>query len=709
MNFNKALGSVLDFYQKGNFKQAEELCKKILKKKPTNSDALHLLGMIYFELGEHTLSINYIQKALQFDPDFAEAFNNLGNIFQKLNRFEEAISCYQKAVELNPTLDQTFLNLGIALQDVGRLDEAIPCYQKALSLNPHLFGAYNNLGLALQTQESLDEAIQYYQTALQLKPDFAEAHYNMANALKEIGQLDEAITYYQKATQLNSNYAEAYYNLGNVLKEQNKMDEAIGIYDMALSCKPNFVRARWARLMSQLPIIYPNQSSIQSSRKRYYDELMKVREMFSLKTPQDIEAAAEAVGSHQPFLLACQGFNNRELQQLYGDLVCRIMALRYPQFAEPPIMIPRLSSEPLRIGIVSAYFCRHSVWKIPLKGWVQNLDRQRFCLYGYYTGRKKDNETEVARQCFNRFIEDIQSFEELCQTIRDDNLHVLIYPEIGMDSVTMRLACMKLSPVQCTSLGHPDTSGLPTIDYYLSSDLMEPPDADDHYSERLIRLPNLSVYYTSLEIPNACVNRDTFGLRSKSILYLCTHSLFTHLPQYDEVYPRIAQEVRDCQFLFISYPKSTLVTEQFRLRISQAFRKFNLNANEFIVFLPYLDAGQYHAINCLSDIFLDTMGWSANNSTFEAIACNLPVVTLPGSLMRQRHCAAILTMMGVKETIASSLDEYIAFAIRLGQDLTWRQQISGKIAQNKHLVYQDRTCITALEDFLGNVVRERIE
>ena len=276
--------------------------------------------------------------------------------------------------------------------------------------------------------------------------------------------------------------------------------------------------------------------------------------------------------------------NDYELQKIYGDLVCRIMASRYPQFRRLPEMPAWSDGTPLRIGLVTGYFYHHTVWKL-FKGWVENLDKERFSLYGYSTGRRKDTMTEGARQQFMRFIEDIYSFEELCQIILNDNLHVLIYPEIGMDPIGVRLAALRLAPVQCISWGHPDTSGLPTIDYYLSSDLMEPPDADEHYTEKLIRLPNLSVYYTPLDISTVPISRATFNLRQHSVLYLCCQSLCKYLPQYDEVFPLIAQKVKDCQFLFIA-DSSNYVTEQFRTRISKVFHRFGMNPENHIVFLP---------------------------------------------------------------------------------------------------------------------------
>jgi protein O-GlcNAc transferase len=708
MNINRSILLAFEYYQAGNFQQVERICKKILKRQPENFDALQLLGGGYYKFGNYDLAIKYIKKALNFNSNSPEIHFNLGNAFLAKGQFDNAIACYQKTIKLNPNFYNAYINLGPVFQAKGKLDEAITYYQIAIELNPNLPDAYYNLGTVFQTKGQLDEAITYYQIAIKLNPDLPDTHYSLGTVFYIKGQLDEAITCYQIALKLNPYLVNAYYNLGSALQVIGRQDKALAAYDMALFFKPDFIAAQLAHCISHLLIIYPDPSSIQVSRKRYHDELIKLRDTISHEFAQDIDIAAKAVGSMQPFYLAYQGFNDRELQQLYGELVCQTMASKYPQFADHPAMPPISSEEPLRIGIVSGYFYLHSNWKIPIKGWVENLDKKRISLYGYYTGIRKDKETDIARHSFIRFVEDIYSFEDLCKTIRQDNLHILIYPEIGMDPMTAQLATVRLAPIQCSSWGHPDTSGLLTIDYFLSSNLMELPEADDHYTERLIRLPNLSVYYTPLDVPSVAINRDTFGLRPKSILYLCCQSLFKYLPQYDEVYPRIAQLVGDCQFLFISHFRSNWVTEQFRSRIQQSFNDFDLQADEYIVFLPVLDPGEYYAINSLADVYLDSIGWSGCNSTFEALACNLPVVTLPGELMRGRHSSAILTMMGLTETIATTLDEYVMLAVKLGQDSKWRRYISDKISKNKHLAYRDRACITALEDFMERAVKERL-
>lgn len=226
-----------------------------------------------------------------------------------------------------------------------------------------------------------------------------------------------------------------------------------------------------------------------------------------------------------------------------------------------------------------------------------------------------------------------------------------------------------------------------------------PGDSHAHY--------NLGIYYVPPEASDIREGRGAFGLNPNSILSLCCQSLFKYLPQYDEIFPRIAQGVKDCQFIFISHASKT-ITERLRTRFDKAFNRFNLNSADYIVFLPRLDQENFNVVNCVADIFLDSIGWSGNNTTFEAIACNLPAVTFPGALMRGRHCGAILTMMGITETIASNLNEYIELSVRLGLDSQWRKRISEKIAANKHRIYRDDDCITALENFLEAAVKEKL-
>ena len=140
-------------------------------------------------------------------------------------------------------------------------------------------------------------------------------------------------------------------------------------------------------------------------------------------------------------------------------------------------------------------------------------------------------------------------------------------------------------------------------------------------------------------------------------------------------------------------------------REEAAFAAEGLAAASYCVFLPRLSPERFLAVGAVCDVFLDSIGWSGFNSTLEASVNDLPVVTLPGELMRGRHSMAVLRAMGVGETIASSLDDYVALAVRLAGDPAWRAEIRLKIAEGKHRAYRDRACIGALEEWLERVAR----
>jgi protein O-GlcNAc transferase len=493
----------------------------------------------------------------------------------------------------------------------------------------------------------------------------------------------------------------AHYNCGVALRGETRIEEARAHFARAFALKPDFWQAELALCMAELPAIYEDASDIAERRDAYASRLARL--CADLERAGAPAALAEAVGSHQPFYLPYQGRNDRELQFQYGRLVCRIMAARYTTAALPNPPGPR---EPIRLGIVSGFFRQHSNWKIPVKGWLKMLDRTLFHVSGYYTSADRDGETDAAEKLCDRFVQGPLSLDAWRRTILADAPHVLIFPEIGMDKVSAQLAAQRLAAVQCASWGHPVTSGFPTIDYFISSDLMEPASAVDHYSEQLIRLPGLSIYHEPADVPPLAIDRAQLGLRADAVVYWCCQSLPKYLPQFDDVFARIAVEVPDCQFTFIEFGGGRGVTEMFRSRLRRAFKAVGLNSENHCVFLPRLEPDRFVAAIGQCDVVLDSIGWSGCNSILEGLVHNLPIVSFAGEMMRGRHTAAILGMMDIGETTARTIEDYVSIAGVLGRNVTRRIELSVRIAANKHRVYRDRDCIVALEAFLDRAVRK---
>jgi predicted O-linked N-acetylglucosamine transferase (SPINDLY family) len=588
----------------------------------------------------------------------------------------------------------------MALRQQGRLAEAAAHYETVLALHPDLVDAHVNLGALLQQLGRLDDALAHCERAVALRPDAAGARNNLANVLRELGRLDDALAQYDRALALDPRLAMAHYNRGLAQRRLGDIAQARAAFARAFALEPRLLEADLAGCMAELPVLYADEAEIVERRGAYQAHLARLdAEVARAGTPA---ALADAIGSHQPFYLAYQAENDRDLQARYGALVCRAMAARFP---DPPLPPPPCAGEPVRLGIVSGFFRQHSNWKIPISGWLAGLDRKRFRLFAYHTAAERDAQTDVAASRCERFIQGPLALTAWHDAILNDAPHVLLYPEIGMDKVTAQLAAQRLAPVQCVSWGHPVTSGFPTIDYFLSSDRMEPPDGAAHYTERLVRLPNLSICYEPAPAPPFALDRAQLGLRAGATVFWCCQSLPKYLPQFDAVFARIAAAVGDCQFTFIEFAGGPSVTARFHDRLDRAFARVGLRAADHCVVLPRLAPDRFVAAIGQCDVLLDSIGWSGCNSTLESLAHDLPIVTLAGAFMRGRHTAAILEMMGVDETIARSVDDYVAIAVRLGRDAAARAAVRARIAANKPRVYGDRACIAALEDFLERAVR----
>jgi protein O-GlcNAc transferase len=408
------------------------------------------------------------------------------------------------------------------------------------------------------------------------------------------------------------------------------------------------------------------------------------------------------LGAFTNFYLPYQGQKDLELQIKYGALAHRIMAANYPEWAVKRAMPTAAEGGKIRVGYVSAYFFHHSVGNMYL-GNFRYADNRRFELYCYNIGDRSDYTSAQFRHYTDKYHHVINDLEGICKQIIADRLHVLVFPDIGMHPQITQMAALRLAPVQCNSWGNPVTCGIPTVDYYLSGDLMEPEGAQGHYSERLIRLPNIGIAYPKADAPVKRKGREAFGIRADSVAYLSCQSLYKYLPRYDHIFPEIAQRVPDAQFVFLSHPNIEL-TAKFGRRLKRSFARYNLDSEKFCVVVPRLKYLDYMNVHSVSDIYLDTLAWSGANTTLETVACGLPVVTLPGEFMRGRHSYAILKMLGVEDTIAENESEYIRLAVDLGLRPEWRKALARRIRNNLNQLYDDKSSVAALEEFYREAV-----
>ncbi|MEC4815136.1 MAG: tetratricopeptide repeat protein [Scytonema sp. PMC 1069.18] len=741
-------------YNYGCFEEAEQKYKQVLAWDNNQADAWLDLCILYYKTNRYQPALNALVHSIQLEPSQAINYYTMGVVLEKLGATSHAMEAYEQAIALEPEAIDPYNNLGNILLEKGEIDKAEANYRQAIAANPKHFGSYLNLGNVLMERQQIDEAIVIYEQALQLKSRNPDVLYNLGVALEaknnpakaalyygyasyRQNQYQEAINYYQQFLQTETGDEHFYIALAECYQGLDRAEEAINTYKEGLRLYPKssniyifFALALQEmgyteqaievvteasqflpdvlafRLEKQriLPILYDTQEEVDFYRNRFTQGLEELIQHTSLDTPESQKSALAGIGMRTNFYLQYQCRNDVELQKLYGKFVHQVMAANYPQWAKPIPMPTLEKGEKIRIGYASYYLRGHNGAKWAL-GWIKNHNRQDFEIYCYHTSPMIDLITQQFKLTSDFFHHIPDDLDGVCSQILADKLHILIFPEIGMAPITTQMAGLQLAPVQCTAWGHAITSGLPTIEYFISGDLMEPENAQEHYSEKLIRLPNIGLCYPKPVVPQPTKTREKFGLSDDTIVYLSCQSLYKYLPCYDYIYPAIAQKVPQSQFAFLAH-NSLYITDKFRNRLQRAFAEFSLNSEDYCVIVPRQKTPDYLTLNLLSDVYLDTFGWSGGNSTLEAIACNLPIVTCPGEFMRGFHSYGILKMLGVTDTITKNEAEYIDMAVKLGLNPKWRQSIIERMIQRHAYLYDDKTCVAALDDFLRSVVHQ---
>jgi Tfp pilus assembly protein PilF len=245
VSLQQALAVAVQHHTAGRLAEAEVVYRQILAAAPDQPDALHLLGVIAHQAGQHAAAIELINRAINAGSRGAGTYNNLGEAYRALGRDDEAAQCYEQALRLEPDFAGAHSNLGIILQRQRRFDEALSHYRRAIELEPASPEAHNNLGNLLMDQQRVDEAIAAYRTAILLRETYAEAHNNLAAALEKLERFDEALAEYERALALRPNFVEALNNLGTIRQKQGRHDAALAAWQRATTINPNFGDAHW--------------------------------------------------------------------------------------------------------------------------------------------------------------------------------------------------------------------------------------------------------------------------------------------------------------------------------------------------------------------------------------------------------------------------------------------------------------------------------
>ena len=676
-------------------KDALHAFKKSAELAPDDAAIHHNLGNFLEERGCADEAIASYRRALAIDSNLAETHSSLGDVLKKLGQLEEAAISYVRAIDIKPDFAYAHFNLGSVLRDLKQLDNAAASYRRALEIKPDLVEAHCNLGSILRDLKQLDCAAASYRCALDIQPDLAEAHSCLGTVLYDLGQLHDAVASYRRAIAIHPDHAESHSHLGAALQDMGLADDAVKSYLRALELQPDYLQhAIRAHLM--MPNIQESVASMEAWRGRYQAGIATL--MWASGTLED---PAHSVNANS-FALAYHNHCDRALM----ESLCRCFRKMLPALttrSQYPLGRPSHSirDSRIRVGFLSEYLVGHTITKL-VQGFILHLDRSKFEVVVIHTSRAtQDSFSQHLNQQADKVLTLPAPLELQQQMVMKEQLDVLFYPDIGMAPSTYFLAYARLAPVQAVSWGHPDTTGLDTIDYFVSGDSIEPDQAEAHYTETLIRLHRLPCHYQAMAAPTDIPSRTTLALPATGTLYGCPQSLYKFHPDFDDVLLDIAKSDPTGHIVLLE-GKSPFMLTQLKARWAKSAPLLL----ERVVFMPPLPLLSFMGLIANMDVLLDPIYFGSGNTLYEAMVYGIPVVTWPGDFMRGHIVAGAYQQMGVTNApVAPRLEDYANLALALGRDPQRRSILRQTLKQAAaRELFSDTQAVRELESFLEAAV-----
>ena len=683
--------------QLGRPDDAATAYRRLSEALPDRADGPFGLGNALYAGGRRAEAIEAYRAALARQADHPGALLNLAQLLAENGQPTDAIDLLDGALARHPEAPELHYARGAALRAAGDLVAAADAYRRALELRPDFLEARFNLGAALQEGGKLDAAADCYDAVLALAPDHARAHNNLGTVHAERADHEAAQACYARARALDPADPEPLVNFGNSFTEQGRTEDAAGAYRAALRLSETAGDSDRGsggtryRLATLLPVIPGSVAEIAEARARY---AASVEELAA--NPPPLADPLVEVGK-TAFLLAYHGENDRALQLRLAEAYARSC----PSLLEaaPHCLDWRGPAEGrIRIGFASRHLRAHTIGRLMAET-IRRLDRTRFHVTVFRFPQEDDDLARSIAESADEAVTLPPDLAAMRRAIAEARLDVLHYPDIGMEPATYFLGFARLAPVQCAFWGHPDTTGLPGIDYFLSSAAFEPEGAEAHYSETLVRQPSPNLCYARPERPAEIPSRAALDLPEEGTLYLCPQSLFKLRPEFDAVLRRIL-EGDPGAILGLLAGGNAHWTGLLRDRLARNMG----DAAERVSFIGRLPYEGFLGLLAAADVMLDTPVFCGGNTTLEGLAMGTPIVTLPSPYLRGRLSAGFYAKMVYEDLVARDEEDYLRIALTLGTDPEANAAARARIAEASSVLFDDERPVRELEDFLVQAV-----
>jgi predicted O-linked N-acetylglucosamine transferase (SPINDLY family) len=544
-----------------------------------------------------------------------------------------------------------------------------------------------NLGLLELAAGDVGGAVALLREAVAAAPEMVEARINLALALKEAGMLDAAARECETALAAQRDSAAALKNLVATCLQLGDVERARASLGRLAARAPSD-GAAIARALA-LPAILDSTDEIARVRRELAADLDRL-EARALAVPDPLGEVGVTT-----FYLAYHGQDDRALHEKVAALhlrACPALAYVAPHCAAAH---RRAGDERLRIGVASRHLHDHSIGNVT-RGLVATLDKVRFDVRIFALRPPFDATSRDMASHADEWVVLGNDLARARETIARHELDILLYPDIGMDPYTYFLAFARLAPVQCTTWGHPVTTGVPTMDYYLSTEYFEPENGAAHYSERLELLRDVAFpgYYYRPALP-APAARAALGFDDDAHVYFCPQALFKFHPDFDAIVARILRADSRGR-AYIVADRGDFRRARLEARLARALG----GLMERLVFLPRAERREGYLQRLQAcDVVLDTIHYCGGNTSLEAISAGALVVTLPGATMRSRHTYGFCRKMRFTDTVVATPDEYVERAVSIATDASLRARLKAEQAERAAALYEDRGAVAQIEAF----------
>ncbi|MCW5963648.1 MAG: tetratricopeptide repeat protein [Bryobacterales bacterium] len=629
------------------FAEAAEAFSRALSQAPEDL-LLHMMyGQALSGMGLEAEALHEYGYILERQPQSAPTINLMGNVMRKLGQLEEAAELYQASLRIDPSRYEIWHNLASIRSLQQRWPEATACAAEAVHLNPRFWQAHLGLGLTLVRQKRYDDAEACFQSAHGLSEGDADVCLELGNLAMARHEGNEAMLWYRRAIERNPHHTGAIINAADLFRLNGGIAQSMALARLALQIEPSNTKA-----LSMEAIALSELGRMREALACY----QRVVEI----DPNDPTAQSNLLYNLN-FHTAFEPEKVFLVHQAWG----RIAEANAKAWRVQPVTAAARGKR-LRIGYVSGDFRRHSVMYF-LRPLLEGHHREQFEVYCYSCVDREDGITAQIKQ-MDVIWRDITAVghPEAVALIARDKIDILI--DLGGHTGSGRLPIFaaKPAPIQCSYLGYPNTSGLPTIDYRIVDPVTDPVDGESaaRHTEALVRMAPTFLCFHPVE-----ATVDVAPAPPCLTTGVVTFGTFNNNKKID------IEAVNTWGALLGAVPQSRLLLKCRSYGAEEA-RRYVLGllgqagvSPERVVFLPGDPSYEDHLRQYAHlDIALDTFPYNGTTTTLEALWMGVPVVTLSGQTHASRVGRSILHALGRPQWATESAEDFSRIGAALAAD-----------------------------------------